>query len=119
MQPQRRDRTVSAVSHCGINARSLLGSGFNRYRRVAACLDALKHVSTEDLESGRVQSLAVRLADAEKQRNELLSALQAIIPVLERAFDFDGDVLGIMHNEAVDAELQARAAIAKATGEPQ
>lgn len=88
-------------------------------RRVAACLDALKHVSTEDLESGRMQSLAVRLADAEKQRNELLAALKVVTPYLRCALEYDCDVFGIVHNDAVDAESNASAAIAKATGEPQ
>ena len=54
---------------------------------------------------------------AEQINAELLNALQAIIPILDRAFEYDGDVFGIMHNDAVDAEIQARAAIAKATGE--
>ena len=51
-------------------------------RRVAACLDALKHVSTEDLESGRVQSIGIRLSDAEKQRDELREALREALQAL-------------------------------------
>ena len=59
---------------------------------------------------------------AEQINAELLNALQAIIPILDRAFEYDGDVFGIMHNAAVDAGIQARAAIAKAEAalaEPQ
>ena len=66
-------------------------------RRVAACLDALKHVSTEDLESGRVQSIGLRLFDAEKQRDELREALQALVDAAwledSHAVRFDGTVM--------------------------
>lgn len=47
---------------------------------------------------------------------ELMASLQAIIPCMEKAFDFnDGDVFGVLHNEAVDALSSAQQAIAKAT----
>ena len=78
-------------------------------RRVAACLDALKHVSTEDLESGRVQSIGLRLFDAEKQRDELREALEGMFAAWGSGFD-EGE------SPSLD---KARAAIAKATGEPQ
>ena len=45
-------------------------------RRIVACANALEHISTEDLESGQMQNLAVRLADAERERDELLNALK-------------------------------------------
>lgn len=40
-------------------------------RRIVACVNALAHVATEELESGRLQSIVQRAADAEKQRDEL------------------------------------------------
>lgn len=44
-------------------------------RRIAASVNALQHVSIEQLESGEVFSLAQRLADAERERDLLLAAL--------------------------------------------
>jgi hypothetical protein len=61
--------------------------------------------------------------DAEREANarliaaapELLAALQALIPVLDKLWEYDGDVMGMLHNRAADADDAARAAIAKAT----
>ncbi len=50
---------------------------------------------------------------------DLLEALKDLLPILDKAWDYDGDVFGRLHNDAVDAWRQARAAIAKATGETQ
>ncbi len=49
--------------------------------------------------------------------HEMLAALKAVLPILDRAFQYDGDVFGIKHNDAVDADDLIRAAIAKAQGE--
>lgn len=48
---------------------------------------------------------------------DMLAALKAAIPILDRAFEYDGNVFGIKHNDAVDADELIRAAIAKAEGE--
>jgi len=56
-------------------------------RRAAACLNALKHVSTEDLESGQVQSISLRLFEAEKQRDELRDVLKSCIEYVAAAGD--------------------------------
>lgn len=46
---------------------------------------------------------------------ELLAALQAVLPVLDCAFEYEGDVFGILHNDAVDARQLIRTAIAHFT----
>ena len=46
---------------------------------------------------------------------ELLEALKDLLPILDKAWEFDGDVFGFLHNDAVDADMNARAAIARAT----
>lgn len=46
---------------------------------------------------------------------ELLAALKALLPVLDKAQETD-NVFGILHNAAMDAEQAALAAIAKAEG---
>ena len=48
---------------------------------------------------------------------ELLEALENVLPALDRAFAYDGDVFGILHNDAVDAYSKARATIDKARRE--
>ena len=48
---------------------------------------------------------------------EMLSALKAVLPILDRAFEYDGDVFGIKHNDAVDVDQLIRDLIAKAKGE--
>jgi hypothetical protein len=45
---------------------------------------------------------------------ELLEALKALLPILDKAWDFDGDVFGRLHNDAMDADDNARAAIVRA-----
>lgn len=52
-----------------------------------------------------------RLAKVEAQRDALLEACKALLPVLDKAWDFDGDVFGRLHNDAVDADARARAVI--------
>jgi hypothetical protein len=46
---------------------------------------------------------------------ELLTALTDLLPILDKAWAFDGDVFGCLHNDAVDADMNARAVIARAT----
>jgi hypothetical protein len=48
--------------------------------------------------------------------HELLAALNALLPILDKAWAFDGDVFGCLHNDAVDADMNARAVIARSTG---
>ena len=47
---------------------------------------------------------------------DLLRAVEAMVPLIEKAFDYDSDVFGASHNDAVDAVATARAAVAKAKG---
>lgn len=47
---------------------------------------------------------------------ELLTALKDLLPILDKAWAFDGDVFGYLHNDAVDADMNARAVIARSTG---
>lgn len=75
-------------------------------RRIVACVNALEHISTEDLESGRMQNLAVRLADAEKQRDELLAFAKEFVEAWGNGMAGDSYLLKM-----------ANAAILKATGE--
>ena len=56
-------------------------------------------------------SVAAELRRLVAQRIALLEACKALLPILDKAWDFDGDVFGRLHNDAVDAELTARAAI--------
>lgn len=47
---------------------------------------------------------------------EMLSALKAALPILDRAFEYNGDVFGIKHNDAVDLDDLIREIITKAKG---
>jgi hypothetical protein len=71
-----------------------------------------------DDQHGKHEREFERLSAVEKQRDELLEALKALLPILDKAWAFEGDVFGRLHNDAMDADTNARAAIAKATGEP-
>lgn len=53
------------------------------------------------------------MTDLEKK---MLKALRAAKKALEIAFEYDGDVFGRSHNDATDALVTVRAAIAKAEG---
>lgn len=48
---------------------------------------------------------------------DMLKALEVVLPFLDMAFEFDGDVFRIKHNDAVDADELIRRVIAKAKGE--
>jgi hypothetical protein len=48
---------------------------------------------------------------------EMLAALEAVLPLLDMAFEHDGDVFRKKHNDAVDVDELIRAVIAKAKGE--
>lgn len=87
-------------------------------RRIVACVNALEHISTEDLESGRMQNLGVRLANAEKQRDELIRAIECAFREGFSASSTYNDILVNDVNEEWE-KSDARAAILKATGEPQ
>ena len=45
--------------------------------------------------------------DNEKEIKELKKALRQCYDMLEVAFDYDADVFGIHHNDAIDASLDA------------
>ena len=85
-------------------------------RRIVACVNALEHISTEDLESGRMQNLGVRLADSEKQRDELIRAIECAFREGFSASSTYNDILVNDVNEEWE-KSEARAAILKATGE--
>ena len=58
-------------------------------------------------------SLTDELRRLSALNGELLEALKALLPILDKAWDFDGDVFGRLHNDAVDADMNARAAIVR------
>ena len=64
-----------------------------------------------------IVAAAAELRRLHEVNQELLAALTALLPVLDKAWNFEGDVFGRLHNDAVDADVNARAAIAKAEGE--
>lgn len=43
-----------------------------------------------------------------KERDEMLAALRNVLPLLDKAFDYDANVFGILHNDAVDVEADIR-----------
>jgi hypothetical protein len=43
-------------------------------------------------------------------------ALEALRPVLDKVWEHDGDVFGILHNDATDADSMLDAALALARG---
>jgi len=45
-------------------------------RRIVACVNALEHISTAELETGAMQNLVQRCVNAEQQRGELLAGLK-------------------------------------------
>jgi len=45
---------------------------------------------------------------------EMLSALKSVLPLLDLAFEYDADVFGIKHNDAVDVDDLIREIITKA-----
>lgn len=45
--------------------------------------------------------------------NEMLSLLKSIAPILDKAFEYDGNVFGMLHNEAVDVSIAIEKAIEK------
>lgn len=65
------------------------GTAAANARRIVACVNALQHVSTEQLETGELLNLSQRLADAERQRDQLLAALEIARETLD---DVQGDI---------------------------
>jgi hypothetical protein len=76
--------------------------------RLADCLD--------DVTCNTPHPAAAELRRLHALNGELLEALKSLLPILDKAWDFDGDVFGRLHNYAVDADMNARSAIAKAEG---
>ncbi|WP_406850092.1 hypothetical protein [Chromobacterium phragmitis] len=70
-------------------------------RRIVACVNALAHISTEQLESGEMLHVGQALADVTRQRDQLLAALEALLAVFEYQKE----------PEKIEAVKQARAAI--------
>jgi hypothetical protein len=57
---------------------------------------------------------AIEAQDALKdQITELVTALRACHTSLNVAFDYDGNVFGIKHNDAVDADIMAKRVLEK------
>lgn len=52
-------------------------------RRIVAAVNAVDHISTEELESGKMQSMVQRAADAEAQRDELLVVLEELVEIAD------------------------------------
>jgi hypothetical protein len=51
--------------------------------------------------------IALELLQAKNRIEELMNALRQCHTALEVAFDYDADVFGIHHNDAVDAIMEA------------
>ena len=84
-------------------------------RRIVACVNACEGISTENLEQNRPVLWVVQQYNAAiKQRDELLEALHQIAAIRKKAKKEHCD--NVFNAEA---EQIAKAAIAKATGEPQ
>lgn len=79
-------------------------------RRIVACANALEHISTEDLESGRMQNLAVRLADAERARDKILAALKTAQAGLVWYQDMHPEHVNVSDHEAMNEIAEAIAA---------
>lgn len=47
-------------------------------RRIVACVNALAHISTEQLESGELLNLGLAIKDLRKQNDELLAELERV-----------------------------------------
>lgn len=80
--------------------------------------DGIPLAPIADCNTSRTVTAADRAANAAliAAAPELLAALRALLPVIDKAWEYDGDVFGMLHNAAVDADAAARAAIAKAEG---
>lgn len=48
---------------------------------------------------------------------EILSLLKSILPIINKAFDYDGDVFGMLHNDATDVLIDVENAIKKLSSE--
>ena len=75
-------------------------------------VDRLEKMATVLLRQKEIQSMddrliALELLQAKNCIEELMSALRQCHTALEVAFDYDADVFGIHHNDAVDASLEA------------
>ena len=48
---------------------------------------------------------------------DLLQALEGALKLINKAWEYDGDIFGIMHNEATDITSMIEEAIARARGQ--
>lgn len=78
-------------------------------RRIVACVNALEHVSTEQLETGELLSLSQQAVDLRRQRDGLLEAMAMIMHATAPTHND-----GAYHENAYSL---AEAAIAKAGGD--
>ena len=89
-------------------------------RRIVACVNACKGIDTDSLEADGYgddwAEIGRQRIEILEQHDELLAALQVVQPILDKAFEYDGDVFGMLHNDAVDADILIREVIAKVTG---
>lgn len=49
------------------------------------------------------------------ERDNLLAALKTLVPYMDMAFNAEGDIFGVHHNDATDALSKAEALIATAS----
>jgi hypothetical protein len=75
--------------------------------------DSAEEQAALDKRNAVIESARLLIAAAP----DLLAALEAIIPILDKVWSYDGDVLGTLHNDATDVDQAIRAAITKATGQ--
>jgi len=79
--------TAELHAICGAVERSDEECSADVTRRVIACVNACKHISTESLESGMQQNLIMRARDAEDQRDALATEFAAYKEGSEEAFN--------------------------------
>ncbi len=104
------DTRVIAITLYNHEDQQSVGEAAANARRLVACWNACEGISTEALEiergmTGAVEKLLIRKMEVEAQRDELLAALEWVLPLIE---DYDGP--------DSDEAKATRAAIAKAKG---
>lgn len=75
-------------------------------RRIVACVNALEHISTEQLESGKMQNLVQRCVDAEQQRDELLAAFNLLANDVNCFIE--GSISSFQLNKTLELATKAR-----------
>ena len=71
------DQFPTVIADCINHASIVRHNAEANARRIVACVNALAHVSTEQLESGELLNMGLAIKDLTKQRDELLAALSA------------------------------------------